>query len=95
MVSVLTLVGPGGGGVGGLLGGVVAGLVQDVVEVEDEHHHQPLLVLHRQHVDAALEVGAWGRKQEAGSRKQEAGSRKQETGNRNEGLMRRAFSLDC
>lgn len=37
---------------------VAAALLQDVVEVEDEHHDHALLVLHRDDVSIAQEVGA-------------------------------------
>lgn len=35
---------------------VAVGLVQDVVEVEDEHHHHTFLVLDRDDVSHAQEV---------------------------------------
>lgn len=38
---------------------VAVALVQDVVEVEDEHHHHTFLVLHRDDVCSAQEVRSW------------------------------------
>lgn len=41
------------------LQGVAVALTEDVVEVEDEHHHHTFLVLDRDDVCSAQEVRSW------------------------------------
>lgn len=57
LLFLLTLVSFGWGGLVEFLQRVAAAFVQDVIEVEDEHDHHTLLVLHRDDVCRAEEIG--------------------------------------
>lgn len=57
LLLILTLVSFGWRGLVESLQRVTAAFVQDVIEVEDEHNHHTLLVLYRDDVCCAQEVG--------------------------------------
>lgn len=59
LLFILTLVSFGRWGLVEFLQWVTAAFVQDIIEVEDEHNHHTLLVLHRDDVCCTQEVGTW------------------------------------